>query len=116
PPATMLCAALALTIFSGNWGRVGLPGFPLLPDRILLAGALLALLLGAPGAAALPRARVRGVHLLLALTVLYATASAAAAGTLGTKAGAFDLLDRLGVLPFLMLLIAPVVFVGARER
>src|SRR4029077_15697071 len=116
PVAGTMCAAIALTIFSGSWGSLGLPGFPFVPDRILVMIALLALLLRAPGAAGLPRLRVRGVHLLLALAVLYATASAAAAGTLGTKAGAFDLLDRLGVLPFLMLLIAPVVFVGARER
>jgi len=93
-----------------------LPGFPFLPDRILLVGALLALLLRAPGAAALPRVRVRGVHLLLALTVIYATGSAAVAGTLATKAGVFDLLDRLGAIPFLMLLVAPAIFAGARER
>ena len=116
PPAAMVCGAIALTIFSGSWGSLGLPGFPFLPDRILLVGALLALVLRAPGASGLPRVRVRGVHLLLALTVLYATASAAAAGTLGTTAGVFDLLDRLGAIPFLMLLLAPVLFSGSRER
>jgi len=116
PVAATMCAAIALTIFSGSWGSLGLPGFPFLPDRILLVVALLALLLRAPGAAGLPRIRVRGVHLLLALTVLYAIASAAAVGTLGTQAGVFDLLDRLGAIPFLMLLIAPVVFAGPRER
>jgi putative inorganic carbon (HCO3(-)) transporter len=116
PPATMMCAAIALTIFSGSWTSVGLPGFPFVPDRILLAGALLALLLGAPGASGVPRVQVKGVHLLLALTVFYATTSAAAAGTLGTKAGVFDLLDRLGAIPFLMLLVAPVIFSGRWER
>jgi O-antigen ligase len=115
PPARMMCGAIVLTIFSGSWGNLGLPGFPFLPDRILLAGALLALWLRAPGTVGLPRVRVRGVHLLLALTVMYATASAAAAGTL-TKAGIFDLLDRLGAIPFLMLLVAPVIFSGPRER
>jgi putative inorganic carbon (hco3(-)) transporter len=116
PPAVMMSGAIVLTIFSGSWGSLGLPGFPFLPDRILLVGALLALLLRAPGASGLPRLRVRGVHLLLALTVLYGTASAAAAGTLGTKAGVFDLLDRLGAIPFLMLLVAPLIFSGPRTR
>lgn len=116
PPAAMISAAIALTVFSGSWGNLGLPGFPFLPDRILLVGGLLALLLRAPGAAGLPRLQIRGVHLLLATTVLYAMASAATAGTLSTRAGVFDLLDRLGAIPFLMLLVAPVVFSGPRER
>lgn len=116
PVASTLCAALVLTIFSGSWGSLGLPGFPFVPDRILLVLALAALLLCSPGAVGLPRLRVKGVHLLLALTVLYALGSAASAGTLGTQEGIFDLLDRLGAIPFLMLLIAPAVFAGARER
>jgi putative inorganic carbon (hco3(-)) transporter len=116
PVAGILCAGIALTIFSGSWGSMGLPGFPFLPDRILIVFALLALALHAPGAAGLPRPRVRDVHLLLAATVLYATASAAAAGTLGSENTIFDLLDRLGAIPFLMLLIAPAVFAGPHER
>ncbi len=116
PVAIIMCAGITLTIFSGSWGSMGLPGFPFLPDRILIVFALLALALHAPGAAGLPKPRVRDVHLLLAATVLYATASAAAADTLGGELAIFDLLDRLGAIPFLMLLIAPVVFAGARER
>jgi putative inorganic carbon (hco3(-)) transporter len=116
PVAGTMCAAIALTIFSGSWGSLGLPGFPFVPDRILLAVALLALLLRSPGAAGLPRPQIRGVHLLLALTVLYAAASAAAVGTLGTQSGVFLLLDQLGAIPFLMLLLAPVIFAGPRER
>jgi putative inorganic carbon (HCO3(-)) transporter len=116
PPATMACAAVALTIFSGSWGSLGLPGFPFLPDRLLLTGAVLALLLRTPAAAPAPRMRLRGVHLLLLVTVVYACLSAAAAGTLATQAGAFDLLDRLGAIPFLMLLVGPALFSGRRER
>jgi len=116
PVAVTVCAMIVLSIFSGSWESLGLPGFPFVPDRILLMLALLALLLRAPGASGLPRPRVRGVHLWLALTAMYAIASAAVAGTLGTKAALFDLLDRLGVIPFLMLLVAPVVFSSSRER
>jgi hypothetical protein len=116
PPAVMMCAAIGLTVFSGNWSTLGLPGFPFLPDRLLLVGVLLAILLRAPGARRLTRPQVRPVHILLLVTVLYATVSAAAAGTLGTEAGAFSLLDLLGAVPYLMLFIAPVVFHGPRER
>jgi len=116
PPAAMMCAGIVLTIFSGSWGSMGFPGFPFVPDRLLVAAALLALVLRAPGARQLPRVCIKGVHLLLALTVLYATASAAAAGTLGESAAVFDLLDQLGAIPFLMLLVAPVIFYGRHER
>lgn len=116
PPAVTMCAALVLTIFAGNWSNLGLPGFPFVPDRILVAVVAMMLLLRAPGTAGRPLIRVKGVHLLLLLLILYAVGSAAAAGTLTTKEGIFDLLDRLGVVPFLMLFIAPVIFHGDRER
>lgn len=115
PPAVMMCMGLALSVFSGSWGVLGMPS-SVLPDRLLLLGALLALMLRSPGSAGRPRIEVRNVHLLLALTTLYALASAAAVGTLGSKEGVFDLLDQLGAIPFVMLLVAPVVFSGSRER
>ena len=116
PLAVMMCAGIVLTIFSGNWGSLGLPGFPFLPDRLLIVGVLIALMLRAPGTRGRPAIKVRPVHLLLLLLIFYALASAAAVGTIGTKTGAFDLLDRLGIIPFAMLLLAPVIFHGTRER
>lgn len=116
PPAAMVCAALALTLFSGNWTALGLPGFPFVPDRILLVAALLAIVLKSPGAVELPRVRIRGVHLLMLVTVLYVVASGVLAGTMGTKSTIFDLLDRLGAMPFLMFAVAPAVFSSPRER
>ncbi|HUA06222.1 MAG TPA: O-antigen ligase family protein [Solirubrobacteraceae bacterium] len=116
PPAAMVCGALALTLFSGNWTTLGFPGFPFVPDRILLVAALLALILKSPGAVDLPRVRVRGVHLLMLFTVLYAIASGVLADTMATKATVFDLLDRLGAIPFLMFLVSPAIFSGPRER
>jgi O-antigen ligase len=116
PLAVMMCACIALTIFSGSWGSIGLPGFPFLPDRILIVGVLIALILRAPGTKGRPAIRVQPVHLLLLLLVFYALASAAAVGTIGTESGIFDLLDRLGIIPFAMLLLAPVIFHGPRER
>ena len=53
-PAYTISAAVFLSPFAGNWPRLGVPG-PLSPDRLLLAGGILAVLLRsfAPG-------RVRG--------------------------------------------------------
>jgi len=116
PPAAMVCGALALTLFSGNWTTLGFPGFPFVPDRILLVAALLAVVLKSPGAVGLPRVRVRGVHFLMLFTVLYALASGVLADTMATKATVFDLLDRLGAIPFLMFLVSPAIFSGPRER
>jgi O-antigen ligase len=116
PPAAMVCGGLALTLFSGNWTTLGFPGFPFLPDRILIVAALLALALKSPGAVDLPRVRIRPVHVLMLITVLYALASGVLASTMGSKTTIFDLLDRLGAIPFLMFVVAPAIFSGPRER
>jgi putative inorganic carbon (hco3(-)) transporter len=113
-PAPVMCAAIALNVFSGSWSQLGLGGLPL--DRLLLAFVVAQFLLCAPGVEHAPRLRVRGVHLLLALTVLYALGSAAAAGTLTSESGALALADQLGIVPFIAFLLAPAVFAGERER
>jgi putative inorganic carbon (hco3(-)) transporter len=114
PPAATMCAALALSIFSGAWKQIGLDGLPL--DRMLLAVVLLQVFLLAPGVARIPRLQVRGVHLLMALMALYATGSALVAGTLGNEAGALALIDLLGLAPYLVFLLAPAIFSGRAER
>src|SRR5207253_1883209 len=75
------------------------------------AGRALAWVAAAAAAAALG---VAAGHTLAA--ALFAIASAATAGTLFTKAGAFPLLDRFGLLPFAAFAVAPVVFRTARQR
>lgn len=115
-PAWTVSAALALTVFSGNWQNLGLPGFPFLPDRMLMAGGLLALLLRAPGAANRPRFQRRPVHWLLAFAAAYATIDAFASHTLTTNSGFFKLTDRFGVIPFLLFALAPLVFPTPRHR
>jgi putative inorganic carbon (hco3(-)) transporter len=114
PPAWLMCGAIALTIFSNGWSQIGLGGLPL--NRLALIVVLLQFLLRAPGIAATPRLRVRGVHLLMGVTVLYALASAAAAGSLGSQEGVLPLIDVLGLVPFLAFLLAPAIFAGERER
>jgi putative inorganic carbon (hco3(-)) transporter len=116
PVIYVFCAGLVLSIFSGNWEAMGLPGFPFLPDRFLLIGALFMVALRAPGARNRPALRLTPAHWLLALTVLYVTVSAAAAGTLGDTEATFALVDRLGAIPFLMLLAAPLIVRTDRDR
>jgi O-antigen ligase len=114
PPAVTLCAAIALTVFSGGWSQMGLAGLPL--NRLLVAVALLQILLRAPGVAGMPQIQFRNVHLLMGLTLLYALASAAVAETLSSKDGLLQLFDVFGVVPFLLFVVAPAVFAGQRER
>jgi O-antigen ligase len=114
PPAVTTCAALALTIFSGAWGQMGLGGLPF--DRLLLAIVLLQLFLLAPGVAQIPRPQVRNVHVLMALTAIYAAGSALAAGTLGSETGLLSLIDLFGLAPYLLFLLGPTIFSGQRER
>jgi O-antigen ligase len=114
PPAATVCAAVVATIFSGAWSEAGLGGIPL--NRLLLAFVLLQFLLRAPGVAELPSPRVRNVHLLMCATILFALASAAAAGRLDSQEGMLSLLDVLGATPFLVFFLAPVIFAGERER
>ena len=46
-PAYTLSAAIFLTPFAGNWEQLGVPG-ALSPDRLLFAGAIIAVLMRAP--------------------------------------------------------------------
>ncbi len=114
PVAVPMCAAVALTTFSGGWQLVGLGGMPL--DRLVLLCVLLAVFLRAPGVAETPRLRVRNVHLMLAVTVFYVLGSAAAAGTLTKETTAYALFDEFGVAPYLVFLLAPSIFAGPRAR
>jgi O-antigen ligase len=52
----------------------------------------------------------------MALLVLYAVGSAAWAGTLTSHGPLFALLDRLGVVPFLLYLVAPAAFASESDR
>jgi putative inorganic carbon (HCO3(-)) transporter len=114
PPAPAMCAGIVLTVFSGGWARMGLGGLPF--DRLLIVTVLLAVFLRAPGVARLPRLQLRNVHLLMCLTMMYAVASAVTAGTLTQEISLLSLIDRVGLVPYLLFLVAPVVFSGERER
>jgi putative inorganic carbon (hco3(-)) transporter len=113
-PAIPMCGALVLTIFSGGWSRMGLGGFPV--DRVLLIIAVAAFFLRAPGVARLPRVKLKNIHFLLVLTLLYVLTSAAVSGTLTSEVSLLGLFDRIGIIPYMLFLLAPAIFSGKRER
>ncbi len=114
PAATWLLSfAIAAEIFSGNWGNFGVPAAL---DRVLLVLGLLALVLGGVRAVSDRRLRLRPIHIVLLLAATFATASSIAANTFDVSSARFALLDRFGLVPFLMFCLAPLVFGSARQR
>jgi O-antigen ligase len=114
-PAWTLTIALLLSSFSGNWKDLGLPAL-VAPDRLVLAAGLITVLLRAPPIRDRPPLRFDAIHWLFLAALVYATLSALIAGTLLDHSGLFRLVDRFGVTPFLLFLVAPVVFATQRER
>lgn len=114
-PAWTLSAALLLSVMNGRWGALGLPAF-VPPDRLVLALGLAMLLVRAPGARDRPPIELRSVHGVLAATACLAVGSAIAADTLALNDATYRLVDRLGIVPFVLFLLAPVAFRTAHQR
>lgn len=112
-PAYTLTAGLALSVFSGNWTRLGLP-FGI--DRLILAAGVLVVLLEALSRRDHQRFRLRPVHWLLLAASLYALVSAVVVGTVGDQEVIFELTDKYGFIPFLLFCAAPVAFASERQR
>ena len=90
-------------------------GLPLGPDRFLVAfGALIAVAQVLSGRTELRIPTLR--LLLLTATAAYAVCSAIWVGNMSDKETVFALLDKLGLIPFLVFLLAPVIFATARDR
>jgi len=115
PPSYVFSLAIALSVISGNWDGLGFQGGAA-PDRFVLLVGFLALLLRAPGTRDRPPLKVSPAHWALGMAVLYAALSSVIVGTFLTENGGFRLLDRLGVVPFVMFAIAPLVFRTERDR
>ncbi|MEA2443457.1 MAG: putative inorganic carbon ((-)) transporter, partial [Thermoleophilales bacterium] len=114
-PTYLLCIALLLSPFSGNWSLVGLPGFAA-PDRLALMAGIGAVLLRTPAAGVRPRLRIEPVHWLMLATALYAITSAVVVGSLTDRGSFFRLLEPFGILPFLLFLTAPIAFRTPAQR
>jgi len=110
-PAYVWCFVLALPLaaFSGSWELLGIK---IGPDRILFAAGLVLLLLD-PWA--WRERRLRPLHLIVLATLVWTAVSASASGTLDTSYGFFAFLDRLAI-PFLLMLLAPMVFRTSHRR
>jgi putative inorganic carbon (HCO3(-)) transporter len=114
-PAWTLSGALATSMFAGDWGYLGLPG-TVSPDRVLLISGVAAVVLKAPPVRDRPPLTFRPVHWAMVVTLLWFVGSAWAAGTLGDRAATFELAERVGLVPFLVFLVAPVVYAREEHR
>lgn len=110
-PALILTIGMMLSVFSGWWGQMGIP-IPL--DRVAIACGIATALVRSIRAGEGPR--IRAVHWVMLALLLYAIASAAWVHTLTQHGPQFALLDRLGVIPFLLFLVAPVAFRTPEQR
>jgi putative inorganic carbon (HCO3(-)) transporter len=114
-PAAVLSAGIGLAIFSGSWKYMGFPEL-IAPDRLLIAAAIATVVLRAPQVRDRMPIEVRPIHWLLAITTAYIAASALAAGTFFSKASTLRLVDRVGVVGFVLFALAPAIFPTARHR
>jgi hypothetical protein len=113
PPALFVSLAFVGTLVSGYTGLIGLP---IGADRVLMAATVGSLVLGLPGVNRARQINWRPVHALALAAVAYAVINAQAAGTFLTSKGFFGLLDRLGVVPILVFVLAPLLFPDRRSR
>jgi putative inorganic carbon (HCO3(-)) transporter len=111
PPAWTLSGALALTMFQSHWDELG---SSVSVDRYAMLLAIAAVLAREirhrDG-----RLRTRPIDWLLILVSLYAAMSLALTDPSDTDAR-FELLDRLGVIPFLLFFVAPFAYRTAADR
>jgi putative inorganic carbon (HCO3(-)) transporter len=112
-PATLVCLGVGAEAFSGDWRYMHIP----LPvDRVLFVLAFGSLIWRGTRAVSDRTLVFHPIHVLLVAIVVYVTCSAIWAGTLTTSLGFYALLDRLGVIPFIMFTLAPLLFRDRRAR
>jgi putative inorganic carbon (hco3(-)) transporter len=111
-PSITLTVGLGLAVFSGNWGHLG---SPVALDRLLIVTAVAGIALRARDDPRY-RPRILPVHWVLLIAALYATGSAWWVGTLDHHDPLFALLDRFGLISFLLFLIAPLAFATDEQR
>ena len=113
--AWLFSGAIALTVFSGSWRLIGFPTM-VSPDRLLLIVALIVFLLRDPSLGRRPYVRLTGTHGVLLVAAAYAICSAVAAGTIGESSILSPLVDRFGLVPFLLFVAGPVAFASEHQR
>jgi O-antigen ligase len=109
-PAWLLSAGIATEVFVGSGGKLGLP---ISPSRLLILAGSIAVLTRAPRPFPL---RPQPLHVLLLAVSVWALGSAFLSGTLHTSGTTYELLDRLGAIPFWMFFLAPLAFATEAQR
>ena len=112
-PTALICTGLALEVFSANWNDMHVP-FPL--DRLFLLAGLVYMVMGGRRYMSDRVIELRLVHLVLLAVTTVAVLSAISAHTLTSHTGFYALLDRLGIVPFVVFTLAPLLFGDERRR
>jgi putative inorganic carbon (HCO3(-)) transporter len=109
----VLAVAIVSEVFSGNWKYIHIP---LPADRLLMLFGLFLLFWRGTHELGSRKLVFSPIHLLMCALVLYVVMSAWVTGTLESSLGFYAILDRLGVVPFIMFAVAPLVFYTRQAR
>lgn len=113
PIPALFALGIAAEAFSGNWKRIPVP-LPI--DRVLLAGAVILLLLRGTRSISDRKISFQPIHYLLLAVSVYAVGSCIWFGSINQSVAIYSLIDRLGLLPFLMFTLAPILFGTKKQR
>ena len=112
-PAWLLSAGIATDVFIGSGAKLGVP---VSPSRVLiLAGSIAVIARAMEGGRPFPL-RPQPLHVLLLVVSVWGLASAFLSGTLHLQGTTYELLDRLGVIPFWLFFLAPLAFATEHQR
>jgi hypothetical protein len=114
-PVYLISAAVFLTMFSGNWRALGFPSM-ISPDRFFFIAGIGAFVLRDPANGERRPLRFSYVYILIGLAAAYTIASAIGAHNMFNKSDLWPLVDRFGLVPFMLFVIAPAMFATDRDR
>lgn len=113
PIEVLFALAIASEAFSGNWKLIPVP-LPI--DRLLFVGAVILLALRGARSISDRKILLHPIHYLLLAISVYAIASSVWFGSIHQSIARYSLLDRLGLVPFFMFTVAPVLFGTSKQR
>ncbi|HEX8065463.1 MAG TPA: O-antigen ligase family protein [Thermoleophilaceae bacterium] len=112
PPAWAVSGALALSLFQSHWDLLG-PSFSV--DRYALI-VVIASVLAREWRHRDGRLQTRPVDWMLIVVATYAITSAWVVGELADRDARFELIDKLGLIPFALFFVAPLAFRTEADR